>query len=296
MYPWRATSRREMKVYQPGWDPSEESYANTTIDLSHAATAQLRPDRDGRAARRPAAPRPHDRRQRVGQGRAPGARATATSRAARSSSCSPTAASRATSSLEINTRKAGTREAREADLLEALAFSKLHFVACRGAHEHCPRDGPRPSRGRRPGAPDTRAEILAAARSLFADTRLRQYVGPGDRRRAGVDPALVHHYFGTKDDLFVAALEIPVDPRELLARSSTRARTAPRSGCSGSSSASGTTRTHRLPLLGLVRASLEPAGERLLREGFFPVVLGPVGERLGIDEPGAADARWSPAR
>ena len=43
MYPWRATSRREMKVYQPGWDPSEESYANTTIDLSHAATAKSDP-------------------------------------------------------------------------------------------------------------------------------------------------------------------------------------------------------------------------------------------------------------
>ena len=43
MYPWRATSRREMKVYQPGWDPSQESYANTTIDLSHSATAQSDP-------------------------------------------------------------------------------------------------------------------------------------------------------------------------------------------------------------------------------------------------------------
>ena len=43
MYPWRATSQREMKVYQPGWDPSEESYANTTVDLSHAATAQSDP-------------------------------------------------------------------------------------------------------------------------------------------------------------------------------------------------------------------------------------------------------------
>ena len=40
MYPWRATSRREMKVYQPGWDPRKESYANTTIDLSHSATAK----------------------------------------------------------------------------------------------------------------------------------------------------------------------------------------------------------------------------------------------------------------
>ena len=34
---------------------------------------------------------------------------------------------------------------------------------------------------------------------------------------AGVDPALVHHYFGGKDELFVAALELPVDPREVLA-------------------------------------------------------------------------------
>ena len=39
MYPWRA-SRQELEVYAPGWDPSEESYANTTIDLSHAAIAQ----------------------------------------------------------------------------------------------------------------------------------------------------------------------------------------------------------------------------------------------------------------
>ena len=30
---------------------------------------------------------------------------------------------------------------------------------------------------------------------------------------AGVDAALVHHYFGTKDDLFLAALQVPLDPR-----------------------------------------------------------------------------------
>ena len=39
MYPWRASSRG-MEMYLPGWDPSSESYANTTIDLSHAAIAQ----------------------------------------------------------------------------------------------------------------------------------------------------------------------------------------------------------------------------------------------------------------
>ncbi len=33
---------------------------------------------------------------------------------------------------------------------------------------------------------------------------------------AGVDPALVHHYFGTKDKLFLAAIEAPADPEQLL--------------------------------------------------------------------------------
>ncbi len=75
----------------------------------------------------------------------------------------------------------------------------------------------RASRGRRPGAPDTRAEVLAAARASFAEKGFRGTTIRAVAAAAGVDPALVHHYFGTKDDLFVAALEIPVDPREILA-------------------------------------------------------------------------------
>lgn len=37
----------------------------------------------------------------------------------------------------------------------------------------------------------------------------------GVARAAGVDPALVHHYFGGKDALFVAAMELPVDPSQI---------------------------------------------------------------------------------
>lgn len=40
MYPWRASQKRGMEMYLPGWDPSAETYANTTIDLSHAAIAK----------------------------------------------------------------------------------------------------------------------------------------------------------------------------------------------------------------------------------------------------------------
>ena len=75
----------------------------------------------------------------------------------------------------------------------------------------------RASRGRRPGAPDTRAEVLAAARSSFAEKGFRGTTIRAVASAAAVDPALVHHYFGTKDDLFLAALQMPVDPRELLA-------------------------------------------------------------------------------
>ena len=119
--------------------------------------------------------------------------------------------------VEINTRKAGDREAREADLLETLAFSRFHFAAdpvALGAETAAMASSPR---GRRPGAPDTRAEILASARALFADRGFGRTTIRAVAADAGVDPALVHHYFGTKDDLFVAALQLPGRPAGALA-------------------------------------------------------------------------------
>jgi AcrR family transcriptional regulator len=71
-------------------------------------------------------------------------------------------------------------------------------------------------RGRRPGGPDTRGQILQAARGSFAERGFVRTTIRGVATDAGVDPALVHHYFGSKEDLFLAALEIPVDPRTLI--------------------------------------------------------------------------------
>lgn len=70
--------------------------------------------------------------------------------------------------------------------------------------------------GRRPGNQDTREAILVAAKQAFAE---RGYDNASIRQiatGAGVDPALVHHYFGTKDQLFVATMEIPVNPTEVI--------------------------------------------------------------------------------
>lgn len=76
---------------------------------------------------------------------------------------------------------------------------------------------PGPARtGRRPGQPDTRGAILVAARRLFAAHGLKGATVRRIAAEAEVDPALVHHYFGTKDELFRAALDIPIEPAALL--------------------------------------------------------------------------------
>jgi AcrR family transcriptional regulator len=65
--------------------------------------------------------------------------------------------------------------------------------------------------GRRPGQPETRQVIIEAARHIFSE---RGYDGTTMRlvaARAGVDAALIYHYFGSKQQLFVAATEIPYD-------------------------------------------------------------------------------------
>jgi AcrR family transcriptional regulator len=70
--------------------------------------------------------------------------------------------------------------------------------------------------GRRRGSPDTRESILDAAREAFG---ARGFDGASIRTiaaTAGVDPALVHHYFGTKEQLFVETVGAPVNPAELV--------------------------------------------------------------------------------
>ncbi len=73
-----------------------------------------------------------------------------------------------------------------------------------------------PRRGRRSGTGNSRAVILGSARKLFAEhgydaTSLRRIA-----RDAGVDAAMVHHYFQDKDELFAACVELPADPRRIL--------------------------------------------------------------------------------
>jgi len=70
--------------------------------------------------------------------------------------------------------------------------------------------------GRRAGSPDTRSEILEAARDVFAQNGYDRATIRAIARTAEVDPSLIHHYFGTKDQLFAASIDIPIPPVEAL--------------------------------------------------------------------------------
>lgn len=137
--------------------------------------------------------------------------------------------------------------------------------------------------GRRKGAPDTRDAILLAARSAFAD---KGFDGASIRTiatGAGVDPALIHHYFGTKEQLFLATVNAPVDPAEFvqgalegdddhigerLVRTFLSVWDDPRTGP---------------PLVALVRTGLQHDwSARLLREFLTAQILRRVIARLGV--------------
>ena len=132
-------------------------------------------------------------------------------------------------------------------------------------------------RGRRPGGPDTRGQILASARRSFADKGFAGTTIRGVAAEAKVDPALVHHYFGSKDDLFLAALEIPVDPRALVPR-------VFEPGMEGAGErllrlflSVWDDPAARLPLIALVRSSFtEETPETLLQQGILRMVLQPL--------------------
>src|SRR5712692_8227208 len=72
--------------------------------------------------------------------------------------------------------------------------------------------------GRRPGVGGTRERILAAARSDFGKGGYEGTTIRGIAAQAKVDPALVMHYFDSKDGVFRAAVQFPVDPAEFIPR------------------------------------------------------------------------------
>ena len=71
--------------------------------------------------------------------------------------------------------------------------------------------------GRRPGSESTREAVLEAARRSFADKGFRATTVRGVADQAGVSPSMIHHFFATKEALFLAAIRMPIDPESVLA-------------------------------------------------------------------------------
>src|SRR6266851_1168975 len=72
--------------------------------------------------------------------------------------------------------------------------------------------------GRTPGSPPNREEILAAARTHFTGRGYDRATMREIASDAGVDPALLYHYFGSKAQLLVAVLRLPHDPPQNVGR------------------------------------------------------------------------------
>ncbi|MBE1547631.1 AcrR family transcriptional regulator [Mycobacterium sp. OAS707] len=72
--------------------------------------------------------------------------------------------------------------------------------------------------GRPRGKTDTRNVILGAARRLFADTGYDKTSVRDVAAAAGVDPAMIRHYFGSKVELFRATMGWPFEPADIAAR------------------------------------------------------------------------------
>jgi AcrR family transcriptional regulator len=142
-----------------------------------------------------------------------------------------------------------------------------------------------PRTGRRPGTSSTREDILEAARKLFAE---RGYQGATMRAiaaEAGVDAALVVHFFGNKATLLGEAVDWPFDPEVEMPRLLVDGRHHV-----GERLVALVVRTWdreggRNPILTLIRAAtIEPKAAEMLGEFVRNRLFAPLMERLGSDQ------------
>jgi AcrR family transcriptional regulator len=139
--------------------------------------------------------------------------------------------------------------------------------------------------GRRPGTSGTREAILVAAGQQFAEHGYDRASLRGIAAEAGVDQKLIAHFFGSKQQLFIAAVGLPLNPAEVLPAI-----------LAGDPDAVGERLARLLVdvlerpqlhqrLTGVVRATAsEPQVARMLREFLTRELLGPAAELLGGDD------------
>ena len=142
------------------------------------------------------------------------------------------------------------------------------------------------TRGRRPAGSGTREAILAAASRAFAEQGYPRTTLRAIARDAGVDTRLVTHYFGSKQDLFVAVVDLPFDPDQVMPALLAPGREGVGHRLARFSVGMLDTPEARRTMTGLLRAaaSEEEAAERV-GDLLMERLLGPLARHLGNDQP-----------
>jgi AcrR family transcriptional regulator len=145
------------------------------------------------------------------------------------------------------------------------------------------RGGSRP--GRRPGDGRTRDAILAAARDEFARLGFDRATIRRIAAAADVDPALVLHYFSSKEKLFAAALQIPVEPGAVLRRVMAHDTADMGAAVVRTFLEAWEPPESRSPLVAMVRSAMtNETAMALVREYLGRRVFGPITQALGAPD------------
>jgi AcrR family transcriptional regulator len=143
----------------------------------------------------------------------------------------------------------------------------------------------RPSRtGRRPGPSITRKAVADAARRQFAELGYERATIRSIAAEAGVDPALVLHYFRSKQELFLAVVELPFDPVAVLPGllAGDRRKVGERLARLFVSAIEDADVRNRWTSM-IRAAASEPAAAEMLRELLTRQVFVPLAETLGVE-------------
>lgn len=146
--------------------------------------------------------------------------------------------------------------------------------------------GARRGRGRPPGSSGTREAIVEEARRQFSERGYGRATLRSIARAAGVDPRLVLHYFGSKQELFSASVELPIEPEAVVAAifAGGEQGVAERAARLMVSVIDDPER--RRPMMALLRGAVtEPEAADAIRRILTERLLQPVAERVGGEQP-----------
>jgi len=141
-------------------------------------------------------------------------------------------------------------------------------------------------RGRPPGDSDARAAIELEARRQFGELGYRGTTLRGVARAVGVDPRLVLHYFGSKRGLFLASVELPMDPDVAVRQVFAGGREAVPRRAVEVMLAVLEDPARREAMLGLLRAAVsEPEAAGIVRDLLTERLLIPIARGVGGTQP-----------